>query len=751
MNRRTARHLCRTLCTALTAVIATVLVCAGPAAAQTVQNSFVLLSQLDRSRVPVWTDEQITAQFQRIRDTRFLYENGDTSNPRRLTWLDPSGGASERADLACYLMLSDPSVQAAPPMKIWARYMDGDFTVYTPYSASGDVSWWIDMAPVVRNTLGDLIVLDPALNHCKPLKLEEWLGLMVDGHIEVFDNPASYYQVALSDYKAVNGTDQAFNEPTAYTHEAESRASMQMANGYLYHERVNLLSFNTPAKVNEMLGATPPWGGNNCTTFYNSFVMLSQLDTSKVSVWTDAQILEQFKVIRDTRYLYETGNTTTARRLPWMDASLWCQDRADLACYLMLSDANVNKYPYVKANPPWKVKAIEDGDFSAYTPFSGNSGYSWSNHIAPAVKNTRGEIIVLDPAMNQCQPLKLQEWLAILTNGDISGFDNPNEGHPRVALADYRAYADDDPAVNNPDATKKLEAQHLANSMAAIQGNLVNERTNLQTLFPTKASQLLGSSPPWTGNTCVSIALRRPTYIGSPTVGRQENFCPSGALAVGGGYSTTSAQMAPVGTGKLNNGTEGWWADFNFNLSGVGQSLTSAAACLTGAPQNATVTKVTGATQSVSASGTVKVTAVCSSGLLVGGGYLTATSSSSSAPIVRVFRNARSASSSKTWEVSAYNPGNAAKTITAYAVCLNNTTYTVSQASGTLAANGTAKASCAAGLRTIGGGFEFSQSKAYTVTSMKNLGVGEYAVTMTPAPASGDTAAKAYVMCLKTQ
>lgn len=465
---------------------------------------------------------------------------------------------------------------------------------------------------------------------------------------------------------------------------------------------------------------------------------LAELDSTGVPVYSDDLILAQFKLIRETKYLYEADNKSTPpRRLPWMEPSGWCDARADLAYDLIAKDSRFS------SNPPWFISTWMDGDFTLLTPYLKSSSLteewkngeaSWSGHIAVAVKNMRGEVIVLDPAINPCLPLKLNDWLDMLVgkSGGVSVYYQEPSVY-KVSLFD-------------PKGTSALDYDTHKRQIQNI--NLVDERAHLSSLSWSsgKVEQMLGDYPPWRGNTCISISrsfdLPVPVNVSSHTVA----LCPAGTLAIGGGFSINSNSIPMVGTGNLGDSIQGWWADTNYNYSGTTPLSAVSAMCLAGAPANAKVTTVFGSYQAVGPSSTVTSTAKCSSGLLVGGGFETAKSGS----VARVFKNKKSTTQSNTWEVAAYNPGSQASSIQAYALCLNNTSYTVETAIGTLNTDGIAKATCEGMLHAMGGGFEFPQNKAYNVVHMNNIGTNQVIVKMTPAPQSGDLTAKAYAMCLRS-
>jgi hypothetical protein len=176
------------------------------------------------------------------------------------------------------------------------------------------------------------------------------------------------------------------------------------------------------------------------------------------------------------------------------------------------------------------------------------------------------------------------------------------------------------------------------------------------------------------------------------------------------------------------------------------KALTASAVCLTGAPSNASVSTVTGPAVSIANNAYNSSTASCSSGVLVGGGYSTTVAGSPSS-IMKIHSDGRTNSTSNAWQVSAINRTGGSRSVTSYAYCLNNTSFSASQTSGMLSPEGISMASCPNPRFTMGGGFFFPRTSPYYVATMSNDGA-VYAVDMLPPPSSSDATSGAYAQCL---
>lgn len=129
-------------------------------------------SEAELPEATPWVSHEILQmRFEKIRDERFLTLASDPDFPRRISWLYPKDGCFARASLfnriAFRLFIPIPN-------KVFAF---GNLRVKTPNARRGVVGWWYHVAPIVE-VKGVKYVLDPAIDHEKPLPLEEWLSRM---------------------------------------------------------------------------------------------------------------------------------------------------------------------------------------------------------------------------------------------------------------------------------------------------------------------------------------------------------------------------------------------------------------------------------------------------------------------------------------------------------------------------------------------------------------------------------------------
>jgi hypothetical protein len=455
---------------------------------------------------------------------------------------------------------------------------------------------------------------------------------------------------------------------------------------------------------------------------------------SGVPSWTDAEIMEQFVATRDERYMYATDHPYFRRRISWLYPDDGCFARAEQVVG-RVSDAGKPK--------PYKLWAF--GPLRVYTPNHPDGVVGWGWHVVPLVKNSDDEPIVLDAAISPCKPLPWRTWLATMVD-DMSAYDDDN-GWNGVSVSDSNAYMTGDLAFNDPDG---LNGTHRATSLSDEQTNYLLDHYfdevrewGRQLELHREPTVVLGLTPPWSGSACTFTEVTYTTIdIAASGSASAIATCPFATLNVGGGFMSSTPMLLISKNARLDNG----WEIVGNNTSTATQSLAASAVCLTGAPQNASVSTVTGATRWILNNGYNSTTATCASGVLVGGGYSTTVAGTPSS-IMRIFSDGRTSSTSSSWQVSAYNTTGSMRSVTSYAYCLNDTSFAVSQTSGTLSPEGIATASCTNPLHTLGGGFTFPRTTAYYVATMDNEG-SAYAVDMLPGPVYPDPNAKAYAQCL---
>jgi hypothetical protein len=117
--------------------------------------------------------QELQKRFEGIRDKRFLTAASDDAEPRRISWLYPKDGCFARAALANRLAFH---MYIPVPDKVFAF---GNLRVDTDNTRRGVVGWWYHVAPIVQVS-ATKYVLDPAIEHARPLPLPEWLDRMGD-------------------------------------------------------------------------------------------------------------------------------------------------------------------------------------------------------------------------------------------------------------------------------------------------------------------------------------------------------------------------------------------------------------------------------------------------------------------------------------------------------------------------------------------------------------------------------------------
>ena len=222
-----------------------------------VASNAVLMSNVDFTGVPQWTDEQIMAQFTATRDLRYMYDGGVPvpDEERRISWLYPDDGCFARAEQVVGLV-DDAGLEK--PYKLWAFDLRWSLRLHvdTDNDPDGYVDWNWHVVPLVKNSAGEPVVLDAALSPCEPLPWQDWLALMVDD-VNKFDDDSEDFKVAVSDYNAYLPNDDVLdNVPGHAVHRPESLDDEELYYlGAEWYRQVTELSRN----ADEMFGDNPVW------------------------------------------------------------------------------------------------------------------------------------------------------------------------------------------------------------------------------------------------------------------------------------------------------------------------------------------------------------------------------------------------------------------------------------------------------------------------------------------------------------
>lgn len=115
---------------------------------------------------------------------------------------------------------------------------------------------------------------------------------------------------------------------------------------------------------------------------------------------TESDMTRAFEKFRDYRFLERDSRPGFLRRSSWLYPDDGCFARAALAIL------NLGKWSYAV---PKKVFVF--GDLLVNTKNAPGGSVSWWYHVAPLVE-VNGDKYVLDPAIEPKNPLRLEDWLA---------------------------------------------------------------------------------------------------------------------------------------------------------------------------------------------------------------------------------------------------------------------------------------------------------------------------------------------------
>lgn len=189
------------------------------------------------SITPLADKAEIDEIFTTIRDRRFLYTPDRENFARRISWLYPDDGCFARA--AEMNKLSQELFEK----RFTKVFAFGNLTLQTPYSASGSVSWWYHVAPIVTDGSDDF-VLDPAARAEGPMLLHDWLRAMNS-------NPTSL-KISICNTYAYEPM-----SPCELGIEEEEAAADDDQELYLGQEWARMIALGF--KPEDVLGAHPPW------------------------------------------------------------------------------------------------------------------------------------------------------------------------------------------------------------------------------------------------------------------------------------------------------------------------------------------------------------------------------------------------------------------------------------------------------------------------------------------------------------
>jgi hypothetical protein len=242
------------------------------------------------------------------------------------------------------------------------------------------------------------------------------------------------------------------------------------------------------------------------TDVYDSRTTVAELDFADVPTWSDADINAQFASARDDRYLTQTDppEPNFQRRMSWL--------YPDDGCYARAEQVDVRVAQFGKTRPH-KLFAFGSPDhwLRVHTDNARGGVVEWTYHVVPVVKNSAGEPIVFDPALNPCKPLPYQKWLALMVD-DMTFYDDLAQGNG-VALGDSWSYY--------PNSLPSGEPPHSAESLDDLQGNFLYAEWSRQTELGRDPNLVLGANPPWSGDSCLSAEVETQTATVAPGPAQQ--------------------------------------------------------------------------------------------------------------------------------------------------------------------------------------------------------------------------------------
>ena len=219
--------------------------CALPSGARSFDQQKTDPSLVDGSCVPEYTSADLEAAFLAIRDRRPLATGDQPGFARRIPWLFVQSGCEERAMAAAYF-LTQWGYQTPYFARVVPKPRAPQLGLATDNDPTGAVRWSSHVAPVVR-IADQLMILDPALDHDRPLRLADWLAR--------FSQPG---QIAMALCRDAQKGDACF---TAAPTPPEAQPAIAMPYTTLY-DRLDVewrLQKVLGRDPDRLLGDCPPW------------------------------------------------------------------------------------------------------------------------------------------------------------------------------------------------------------------------------------------------------------------------------------------------------------------------------------------------------------------------------------------------------------------------------------------------------------------------------------------------------------
>jgi hypothetical protein len=204
--------------------------------------------------VIAWPDyATIQSIYTYIRDLRYFTDIDNSHFKRRITWLYPDEGCWSRA--AAFIKdffgsINNPVATFHRPSKIFAF---GNLCVNTKNNSDGYVSWWVHIAPVIRdNQTNAIYVLDPAVEPKHPLPVTEWITKIADNTGACADELHTITKINICNGYGIVPWDVCDTAPASQ----ESYAMLEQMLHMKHEKSMQIQIGNDPIKT---LGDSPPW------------------------------------------------------------------------------------------------------------------------------------------------------------------------------------------------------------------------------------------------------------------------------------------------------------------------------------------------------------------------------------------------------------------------------------------------------------------------------------------------------------
>jgi hypothetical protein len=177
-----------------------------------------------------------TSFFNWVRDVRWVEDQVNGWQLRRISWLDPDAGCEARAEVVVHRATQNFLTK---PYKL---FVTGDLNPLTGNHPDGFVHWGVHLAPVVRRSgSGTAYLLDPALYSAGPLSWSSWRSRLRPGNF-----PVSY----------------AVMDPSWYSPLGPDKANAAYGYDELEYEYLPLewdRQIELGRDPRDVLGDNPPW------------------------------------------------------------------------------------------------------------------------------------------------------------------------------------------------------------------------------------------------------------------------------------------------------------------------------------------------------------------------------------------------------------------------------------------------------------------------------------------------------------